>query len=396
MLKFLSSVSSLFFISLFGFATSFAAGPQVADFPYSKQVLLPNVTTQPSLMGVSLGREMLNAINEKFSNINLFNDKNEEIDFEIFYDEFSRLKQENIRISDISSQKNNPPKSLIDGDPFTTYTFDERVDGRDDSWVLLDLGKPYPFVRLKIFKPDRSQIRFVQVQGGLTPDTLKTIVSKRPFSWQLDFNSDEVRYLKISLWGVGVKVDDIKLYKGESAELYFSAEQGDSYQLLYGGNTNRIRYKKRFGEPQMVLSWANLSREIKNPLFPKDWDGDGYDNQNDNCPFISNPLQRDDDDDRVGNDCDNALDVKNFNQYDTDYDDVGDVIDNCKLIPNPDQKDRDNDGYGNACDSAHAVEETPQTMMQKFLFSCGIAFLILLGIFLWKTNRGKKLLKIKK
>lgn len=395
MIKSLFSASLFLLFSLLALPSSLAAAPQATDFPYERQVLVPQLPTS-SRAGISLNRDFLNSINEDFSNINLFNEKNEEVPFEVYYDEFARLKQENLRVLDVSSQKDSLTTTLIDGDPFTTYTFDERIDGRDDSWFLLDLGRPYSLVRLKIFKPDRSQVRYVQIQGGLSPDKLKTVVSKRAFDWQLDFNSDEVRYLKISLWGIGVKVDDIKIYKGESADLYFNTKPEESYRLLYGGGVDLIRYTKRLSEPKTPVFWADLTKKIDNPLFPEDWDGDGYNNDNDNCPFVSNPLQRDGDGDRVGNDCDNALDVKNSNQYDTDYDGVGDVIDNCKLIPNPDQADRDGDGYGDECDSAHAEEVTPEGMLIKILLAGGIAVLIILGIALWKTELWKKLPKIKK
>ena len=49
----------------------------------------------------------------------------------------------------------------------------------------------------------------------------------------------------------------------------------------------------------------------------------------DNCPYISNP------------------DQKNTEE---DPDPSGDACDNCPRIPNPDQADTDKDGLGDACD----------------------------------------------
>ena len=45
--------------------------------------------------------------------------------------------------------------------------------------------------------------------------------------------------------------------------------------MLYGGNTNLIRYKKRHGEAQKFVIEGNLTKEINNAAFPEDFDGDG-------------------------------------------------------------------------------------------------------------------------
>jgi hypothetical protein len=58
-----------------------------------------------------------------------------------------------------------------------------------------------------------------------------------------------------------------------------------------------------------------------------DSDGDGFSDQEDNCPCAWNP-----------------------GQDDVDGDGVGDICDNCPTALNPDQTDTDEDGIGNACD----------------------------------------------
>jgi hypothetical protein len=58
-----------------------------------------------------------------------------------------------------------------------------------------------------------------------------------------------------------------------------------------------------------------------------DQDGDGVPDSSDNCPNVSNPLQRD-----------------------HDADGLGDICDNCPHIPNPTQQDNDEDTVGDACD----------------------------------------------
>ncbi|SHI41662.1 choice-of-anchor B family protein [Algibacter luteus] len=81
-----------------------------------------------------------------------------------------------------------------------------------------------------------------------------------------------------------------------------------------------------------------------------DTDNDGIEDSIDNCPLIANPNQEDDDDNGVGNTCDDN---------DDDDDGVLDVDDNCPLVANPDQDDDDNDGIGNLCDDDYVDPNTP-------------------------------------
>jgi hypothetical protein len=94
-----------------------------------------------------------------------------------------------------------------------------------------------------------------------------------------------------------------------------------------------------------------------------DFDGDGFEDDFDNCPFRPNRDQADGDGDGVGDVCDNCPTVPNKDQLDTDGDGIGDVCDpdidndgvanaadNCPAVPNKSQMDTDGDGIGDACD----------------------------------------------
>ncbi len=95
-----------------------------------------------------------------------------------------------------------------------------------------------------------------------------------------------------------------------------------------------------------------------------DFDGDGYDFEDDNCPAIFNPDQSDLDGDSLGDVCDNCPMAANPGQADLDRDGAGDacdedddgdgvadLADNCPITPNPDQADLDGDSIGDACDA---------------------------------------------
>lgn len=101
-------------------------------------------------------------------------------------------------------------------------------------------------------------------------------------------------------------------------------------------------------------------------LFPEraDTDGDGFFDDEDNCPNASNRYQYDADGDGVGDLCDNCRYTPNPEQGnadgdllgsacdpDTDGDGVRNEDDSCPPFFNPDQRDTDGDGKADACDT---------------------------------------------
>lgn len=94
-----------------------------------------------------------------------------------------------------------------------------------------------------------------------------------------------------------------------------------------------------------------------------DYDGDGFEDDVDKCPFRPDRDQADGDGDGIGDACDNCKTLANTNQLDTDADGKGDVCDedvdndtiligdNCPSVPNKLQVDTDLDGLGDACDA---------------------------------------------
>lgn len=109
--------------------------------------------------------------------------------------------------------------------------------------------------------------------------------------------------------------------------------------------------------------WVNYTDDGDTLAYTDDADGDGRADDRDNCPFVSNRDQTDEDSDAVGNACDNCSTLSNFQQRDADGDGRGDdcdadqdndtianAADNCARVPNRDQSDLDGDGAGDVCD----------------------------------------------
>ena len=90
------------------------------------------------------------------------------------------------------------------------------------------------------------------------------------------------------------------------------------------------------GDGGALNSWTVFT--CGEPVF--DADGDGIDDIADNCPMIANVDQADNDNDGMGDVCDD----------DDDNDGILDVNDNCPWTANNDQSDIDGDGMGDICD----------------------------------------------
>ena len=80
-----------------------------------------------------------------------------------------------------------------------------------------------------------------------------------------------------------------------------------------------------------------------------DLDNDGFSDSVDNCPLTANPNQEDNDNDNIGDSCDD----------DDDNDGILDVDDNCPFTANPNQEDEDNDGIGDVCDEDNNNPNAP-------------------------------------
>jgi len=113
------------------------------------------------------------------------------------------------------------------------------------------------------------------------------------------------------------------------------------------------------GLTDMVLQGNSITDYVRMAALA-DLDGDGIEDNIDNCPGQFNPGQEDLDDDNVGDICDNCHMTYNPGQQDFDDDFVGDVCDNCRTTYNPEQVDSDNDTVGDACDNCPDIPNASQ------------------------------------
>jgi len=370
-----------------------AAAPDPALYPYQR-----NISYREANIGkinkVIFDPEFVQQVKPDASNIQLVDKTNSPVPFAIFTGRSGKYLSKKIKPIMVSSKKEDNPGALIDNDPLTSYSFNEKKDGKDGSWILMDFSKPVPINRITTYFDTSPQlVRTMMVEGGDDPENLKIIKKRSEAKLNNDFSTPRVlRYLKITYWGPQVKIWDINFFISPEIELYFTPENNNQYRILYGDPSMKsIRYIERISIPKNIELEAMAGGKKINKLLKEDVDNDGIKNNKDNCLLVSNQDQNDQDGDRVGDLCDNAPKNKNFSQIDTDQDGVSDIIDNCKLVHNPYQEDMDSDQIGDGCDAGENQKVLNKNSYNYFLYGLLLILAIgLLAFFLSVQKQGSE------
>ena len=181
----------------------------------------------------------------------------------------------------------------------------------------------------KVYSSSGGKLQTIDVTDPENPSLIREVESVRD-PWRLSTSNDN-KYVFASDGYTGFKVIDTS---------YSARSQGDllSSEITYK-HTADLAINDSFS---FVLNDGkeNSNESVISLIFAADKDGDGVEDELDNCPSIANSDQRDTDNDGEGDACDS----------DDDNDGVEDVDDAFPLDPT-ETTDTDSDGIGNNTDT---------------------------------------------
>lgn len=162
--------------------------------------------------------------------------------------------------------------------------------------------------------------------------------------------------------------------------LRFLAQPGHEYRVYFDPDRYSQPPWSESGDLSLdsgVLEVFSSGSEYNEIYVVADIDEDGIPDAHDNCVYVYNPEQIDEDDNGRGDACD-----------DFDRDGIINSLDNCPSDPNWDQMDSDGDGIGDICDE----QENRFTERYKWIpwVGIGIAAIVLAALFVVTAKSLRK------
>ncbi len=237
-----------------------------------------------------------------------------------------------LEVGNVSDFSQGVEKNLIDGDPFTTFTFSSEDSFTHNVAFKLDQKKRISGLKIllenNIIPPEKLTLRGKDLRTGKWLSILKD----QKYFDILQFSPVEIKEFSLSFetkWPLSIKdifiLEPIK--NGEGDRLIFFGEPQKNYTLFSHSHfgqeeihtANYHPLKINFTTPKFILP------ELKaNSKFNPDFDGDGIMDNEDLCPRIFDSLNKDNDKNGRGDLCE-----------DPDGDGVISSIDNCPFFYNP-------------------------------------------------------------
>jgi len=240
--------------------------------------------------------------------------------------------------------------TLTDQRPETTYTFTASSDNVattilrfvyprpiTSSALILDLSQNVTLPEMvEILYGDEldPQTALARTRVGSENIMFPEVISAQ---WQVTFvHNQPLRLSELTF-------KDVRADVAITRSLRFLAQPLQSYKVY--ANPDRPstidgRESGNVWDSSGVTVKGKIASNLPNAYYlPSDKDGDGIENQADNCPDITNLDQVDIDGSNIGDACE-----------DFDRDGIYNNLDNCINLPNPNQRDEDADGIGDACD----------------------------------------------